>query len=258
MNDMKHTILDKIEAGQVAMRPYWQFVLLSVLFTLCLAFVMVVLVYTLSLITYLMQLSGATYASGFGMYGLTTLLLAVPVRVALLALLILVLLHVLVKRFSFSYHQPFLYTVVGVTGLVLASSVLVVQSSAHERLHQNLEARDMPALRTLYADRPAPKQLHFGQLTRVTEGEYQLKKLGSTTVTVYVSARTRQPATLPADQPVVVLGDEQNGVIEAKGIRPAPQAGERIRRYREANRTERVPSQLRMPRVEDTFRTVPQ
>lgn len=234
MNDLKQTILHKIETGEVAMRPHWQFVVTGILVVASVVFVAAVAVYVLSLVGYLMQLSGAGYAAQFGVRGVGPVLTAVPWRVALLALVVLGALHILVKRFAFAYQKPFVYTIVGVTGFVVASSVMVAQTTAHERMHQASTERGTPGLRELYAERADVRQLHFGHLSATeTNGTYRLSTVEGREFQVETNSRTRQPASFDLSVPMVVLGTETDGVITARGIRPAPEAAKRLRQHLE-------------------------
>lgn len=229
MNDLKNNILHKIEAGEIAMRPHWQFVLLSVGLMIGVLFAASTLIYLASFVLYVLQYSGAVYATQFGTAGLGAFLLSVPWRLALLGILLLVVLYVLVQRFAFSYHQPFVYTIVGVLLCVAASSVFIAQTSAHELVRKQMHERPLPVLAELYqADRPA-RQLTFGQITVVSDTGYTLTTLAGETLTITTDRRTKQPAEVAVDMQVVVLGERTDDTITARGIRPAPNAPERLR-----------------------------
>lgn len=229
MNDLKNNILHKIEAGEIAMRPHWQFVLLSVGLVIGVLFAASTLIYLASFVLYILQYSGAVYATQFGTAGLGAFLLSVPWRLAVLGAMLLVVLYVLVQRFAFSYHRPFVYTIVGVLLCVVASSIFIAQTSAHELVRKKLDERPLPVLAALYeTDRPA-RQLTFGQITAVTDTGYTLTTLDGETLTVTTDRRTKQPADLTVDTHVVVLGERTEDTIAARGIRPAPNAPERLR-----------------------------
>lgn len=255
MNDMKKSILNKIEHGEVAMRPHWQFVLQGVALITAAVFAVGALVYVASFVLYILQWSGAVYAPQFGTYGLVAFVLTIPWRLALIGLILLALIHVLVKRFAFSYHRPFLYTIIGVLVFTFVSALFIAQTSTHDQVRERMADQPLPLLASLYdTDRPA-ELLTFGTVVDFVDDTYVLETATGEMLTVVTTKRTRVPRALERNTQVVVLGERIEDTITARGIRPADQVPGRVRALREQRQSERLNGRPPELRVEYQGRT---
>ena len=254
MNDMKQIILDKIEQDEVAMRPHWQFVLQGVALITAVVFAIGVLVYVASFVLYILQWSGAVYAPQFGTYGLVAFVLTIPWRLALVGLILLALIHVLVKRFAFSYHRPFLYTIVGVLVFTFVSALFIAQTSVHDQVRARMTDQPLPLLASLYeTDRPA-ELLTFGTIVDVAGDTYVLETATGELLTVITTKRTRLSRTLEHNTQVIVLGERIEGTITARGIRPSDQVPGRVRAIREQRQSDRLDDRVFETKTERSLR----
>lgn len=132
-NSIKDNVLKAITAGKVTMKPRWHFLLNAALLFAGTTLAVLALVYLTSFIIYVES----------GTRGFNELLQTLPWLVLLLALIFIVILEVLVRKFAFSYRKPLLYTTLGVIFLVLLGGFVVSKTSFHNFLSDRSH-RDHP------------------------------------------------------------------------------------------------------------------
>ncbi len=134
MTDIKDNILKAIEAGKVSMRPRWHFVLQAALLLIGTVLAVLALVYLVSFIFYI---SGQRH-------GLGELLSSLPWLLLLLAAVFIVILEILVRKYSFAYRKPMLYTVFLILALVIVSGFLIARTSFHRNLFDRAHRGELP------------------------------------------------------------------------------------------------------------------
>jgi hypothetical protein len=128
-NPIARKVLAAIESGKVHMRPRWHFVLKAALAIAGMIFLTGALVYLISFIIFVMRESGAWYLTPFGLRGLKVFLMAAPWILIIIAAVVFVILEVLVRRYSFAYQRPLLYSIIAVMALITLSSFAVARNS---------------------------------------------------------------------------------------------------------------------------------
>ena len=223
MNDIKKTILEKIQSGDVAMRPKWYYVLKSVLLFTGVAIIGVWIVYLVSFVLFAVLNSGAIFVPAFGLRGLTVFLLALPWLMILLAAVFIIVLEVLVRKYSFGYRKPLLYTVLMILGVATLGTVLVAQTNLHERALERATGHRLPVVGDVYRiyHQVNHDNVHAGVVTEVSEGGFVMLDRLDKKYTVVIMEYTKIPPQLSfiKGNQVVVLGEEKDGVIEAEGIK---------------------------------------
>lgn len=226
MNNLHHTILTKIKAGNVAMKPRWHFVLMTVLTGLGALMAGLLLIYIVSFVGYIVRLSGATTVSTFGSGGLVALLLSVPWLLIALALIFVVVLEILVQRFSFGYQKPLLYSVLGVIILTSLGSYVVLKTPLHQSVLQLAHQGGVPVVGPLYRsyEEKRLKDVTVGVVQRITSDQFEFVDRTGALLTVTFTAETRglSDFALATGSAVVVLGERADGQIIARGVREAP------------------------------------
>lgn len=225
-HNLKEDVLSVIEAGEAVMRPRWHFVLGNILTVLGIVFATVAAVYLMSFIAFTLRESGIIFTPAFGMRGMGTFLLTAPWVLITIAGLLLVVLEILVRRYSFSYRKPLLYTMLGIVLFSLAGSYAVAKVGIQERLQSAAERGELPLMGRMYAryERDSMERVHRGVIIEVTEAGFALKNRREE-LFVNVSDATRFPGgrEFSIGDHVVVLGERTGEVIEAVGVRKAPE-----------------------------------
>lgn len=124
---IKDDILKAIESGKVTMRPKWHFALTAALLFAGSVLVALVLIYLVSFLFFIGQGVGEN----------ASILLSLPWLVIAMAIVCLIILEVLVRKFAFAYRKPLLYTIFGILALVILTGFVL----ANTPLHKNLSNR---------------------------------------------------------------------------------------------------------------------
>ena len=222
MEPIKNIIQDKIKAGEIAMRPRWQFVLKSFLLMIGILILSLSLVYVISFTVFILQYTGALYIPAFGISGFLPFLLAIPWTLLALALLFIVVLEFLVHKFSFAYRKPLLYSIFTIVLISIAGSYIVLQSSIHNRLQSRFEHDDFPIVGSMYRGfgDMTPRHVSIGEVMEITPQEFLLNDLRKGQIKVHTRYVTfSENELIQVGDMVFVFGKQQDGVVEAWGIK---------------------------------------
>jgi hypothetical protein len=115
------------------MKPKWFFVLKSILNVLFISIVFLIVVYFVSFISLVLR---ERLALGFhpGMIGWGKFLFAMPWLIVMLALVMLLVLEVLVRKYAFVYRRPVAYTVFFSVLAIVFITLLLPKIDRKERL----------------------------------------------------------------------------------------------------------------------------
>jgi hypothetical protein len=142
-NSIKDSVARAIEAGKVKMRPRWHFLLSAGLLFVGTILVVFTLVYLSSFAIFIFQQTPGP-GPGMGARGLGVYLTSLPWIIILIAIIFLIILELLVRRYSFAYRKPLLYTILGIIVLIFLVSLLVAQTPFHKNLYDRAERDNLP------------------------------------------------------------------------------------------------------------------
>src|SRR3990167_8644737 len=125
---IKAKILAAIESGKVTMRPRWHFVLQATLVICGLVIVLLALLFLTSFIIFSLRNTGVWFAPSFGYRGIGVFLTSLPWLLIGLTVIFVVLLEILVKKYSFAYRQPLLYSALALVLIVTIGGVAIAQT----------------------------------------------------------------------------------------------------------------------------------
>ncbi len=226
-SENSHTaIVAAIKTGDVTMKSKRQLWLQRTLIFLGGVLVLLGLLYVLSLMVFVLRHTGVMFVPGFGAPGVLAFILGMPWLLVSVALVFLVVLEMLVRRYSFAYQKPLVYSV----GILLLVTTLggyaVANSTMHDRLIDRARDSGVPVLGPLYRsyDEQRKATVHVGTVVSQTPEGFVLQPRRGDSIRVRVTEQTKQPRNFSVkdDRPVVVFGSEQFGVIDAKGVRSVP------------------------------------
>lgn len=218
------SVLAAIEAGRIKMKPKWQFVLQAVLFTVGLILAILAMLFIGSFIVFLLEQNGAWFAPALGTRGYRDLFFALPLVFIAVAIVFVILVQVMVRRYSFSYGRPLVYSVAGVTLLVLLGSVLIAQTHIHEDLFLHARNQQLPIIGGFYLQFGGPQQADHitpGKIIEKTDSGFNMNDPQQQQFTVIITPDTHFLNTSdfePGDY-VIVLGDRIGNTITADGVR---------------------------------------
>lgn len=224
MKNFKDNIINKIKTGEIDMKPRWHFVLKSLLLVSGLLTVALLVIYLLSFIFFALRQSGIAFAPLYGFKGVSLFVMSSPWLLIALAGVFVVLLYVLVTKYSFSYQKPLLYSMIGVILLVLVGSFVLQETGMHQRLQQYSERHNVPVFTPLYKGLKGerPDNVLQGTITELTSEGFILQVESGDRVIVVTTEETRQRPTDVrfVGESVFVFGDREGETISAFGIRP--------------------------------------
>ena len=222
-SQLTNKVISNIRDGQIKMQSKAHFALKSGLIVLGIFLVALFILYLISFIIFALRASGAWYLPSFGFSGIKTSLILLPWLLILIAVILMILLEVLVKRFSFAYRQPVFYSILSIIIFTLLGGFIVSQTPLHSNLFQKAKEKNLPIAGEFYRGFGMAKNrdTHRGIISETTETGYYLETRCGETLDIIITSETHFPSEtkIEKDDTVVVLGKRNNGVVHALGIR---------------------------------------
>ena len=219
--EIRNTVLEAIRSGKTAMRPKWHFVLTGVLFAIGVLIVFCVTLYLASFAVFSMRETGAWTAPLYGTRGLMPFLRAIPVALAALSLLFIAILETLVRRYSFAYRAPLLYSLIAVLVMTITASVFV--APFHRAPFRAARRGGLRVGGQLYRrfNVGRARNVRHGTIDSLVEGGFVLRNIEDATSLVLVAPETHLPAgmTFKIGDTITVFGIEEKESIKARGVR---------------------------------------
>jgi len=218
-------VLEKIKTGQAEMRPRWHFVLRTLLLVLGVVILWIALLYLASFILFVLRETGVLFIPSFGFRGIGVFLLSLPWFLILLVALFVVVLEILVTRYSFAYRKPLLYSVGGILFFVVSGGVVVSSLGFHQGFSRYAKEGRVPVAGEFYRSfEHRPNDNIFpGTIVILSRDGFHLRDLHEEEFDIIVTAHTGFPFGVDFEEgdKVVVFGDRKgtSTVVEAVGVR---------------------------------------
>jgi xanthosine utilization system XapX-like protein len=223
MRNIQDTIIQKIKDGEVSMKPRWHFLLESFLWIVGGVMVFLIAIYLLSFVMFILRVSGVGLVPLYGMRGIIFLIATSPWVLIITTGLFIGILYVLVRRYSFSYRTPVIYTLLGTVIGVLVLSSIIHMLAMHAQLRSLSERHAIPGFSQLYKRMPErPEGIYFGKIITIDNESFTLQKENDVLVTVTLHNWTRLPSDPLSEGTVVIIFGESvsSSSIQAFGVRP--------------------------------------
>lgn len=228
-------IIAAAKSGQLKMRPKWHFVLRTVLWLAGTVVVTLALLYLLSLFLFLSRETGIWVAPMFGWRGILIFLASIPWLLVMVVVFFIAVLEVLVRRYSFAYRLPLLYSAIGVLLAVVAGGMILAGTPFHEMLSHCPPAEMPPVLGDkpagmvgppcgagFYRDLDAHRfdNIHNGVVSEFSDAGFIITNRQREKLFIAVTRKTRLPfgEDFNIGDNVVIIGDRRGDQIEAFGI----------------------------------------
>lgn len=220
---IKDKILSAIQSGQVKMRPRWHFILQASLTACGVIIVLLALLFLTSFIVFSLRQSGVWFTPTFGYRGLGIFITSLPWLLIGLAVIFMIILEILVKKYSFAYRQPLLYSVLSLVLLVTFGGLAVARTPLHSGLLKQTRENRLPLAEPLYRGYGMMKMegVHAGSIEEMTENGFVLNSRRDERLNIIVTPETQFPGgyDLVEGDLVIVMGPRDNGNVSALGIR---------------------------------------
>lgn len=216
-------VLGRIKNDQIKMRSKKYFILRSILIILSVFFVAFFTLYLISLILFVLRASGVWYIYGLGFSGFKTSLILLPWFLIITATILLVILGILVKRFSFVYHRPILYLILSIIIFTLLGSFLIDKMQFHSCLFQKAQEERLPVMGKFYRDLNKEKDHNVcrGIVLDVINNKLQIKTPRGKILNAHITSETEffNGVDIKKYDVVIILGERNNNEIQVVSIR---------------------------------------
>ena len=219
----RERILEAIKSGRVRMQPRWHFILRAILAAVGGVMILLALLYVASFVLFYLRETGIWFVPVFGSHGWFEFFASLPWLLILLALVFIVILEILVRRYAFAYRQPLLYSAIAIMLIVVLGGIILERTSFHEQLFRFAEENRLPFAGAFYRNfgNGEPRRVHVGAVVSTTSDGFIIQGRHHETTRVIVAPETNFPpgTQLFTGDTVVVFGDRDDGLIYARGIR---------------------------------------
>lgn len=223
-NTVSENVLQRIADERISMHSKYYFVAKSGLWILGTIVLFGLTLYLLSFIEFVYRTNGLSSLPSLGSKGWLVLLTSLPWLLIVGMLGIFVILQVLSTRFSLVYKRPLVHTTLASVVILVAGTTLIAHSTLHEQVLRVSHDRGLPIAGPLYRSYTADRSdRHIGVVTKVDEMLYTVTSRTGDIYVVKVATSTRVPrsaAAIATGTPIIVIGELDDDVIEAHGIRP--------------------------------------
>lgn len=219
-------ILSQIKEGKVEMKSRWFFLLRTILGVLGVFILSLCLVFLVSFILFGLRKSGVALAPGFGPQGFILFAMSLPWMLILITVAFLAVLEILIRKYSFVYKKPILYSLIGVFGITTLITLLLPSFAFHNsifRAYKPDKGGEMTPVGRFYRGFGMPRSpdLIRGVVMDYSTGTLLIKTDEGVTSSVIISEFTKgiRDIEIITGKEVLIFGPKStSGIIKAFGI----------------------------------------
>lgn len=226
--ELKNSVMEAIDKGQVKMRDKSYFIRASILKAIGITIAFVFTLFLISFVIFYLQYTGAWYLSRFGAGGLRDLLLSLPWIVIFLSMILVGGLIWYSERYPISYKQPLIYSLLTIVCIVVVGSIAVAATPLHKYFFQTFGGpMNHGAMHGMYGMRQG-MSLHNGVAGRVIivypPNSFDIDAPGHERFKVEYDNHTvfNPDNEIEVGDFVLVRGRVDDEIIHADGIRDIP------------------------------------
>lgn len=223
-------ILSRIKEGKVAMKSRGFFVLQTLLGVLGVFILSLCLIFLVSFILFGLRKSGVMLAPGFGPQGFLLFAMSLPWMLILVSVAFLGVLEILIRKYSFVYKKPILYSFAGIILATILVTLVLPSFAIHNsvfrayRPERGARPGDMPTVGRFYRDFGMPRSpdLLRGVVVDFSTGTLILATEDGATSSVIFSDLTKifPGTTIGTGDELLIFGPRStSGIIQAFGVR---------------------------------------
>lgn len=174
---LKKRIINQIEQGRLKMKPRWHFVSQAIMLVVLMIIILISLLYLFSFFFFATRTSGLWHLVAFGPRGLMALVGAFPWLLFGSILVFIIILEVLIRKFSFGWRRSFVYTFLGIILIASFASWLLAQSSFHDDFYRQAWNNHLPLVGPLYRQQARIEfdNIYRGEIIVLDEEKLQIK-----------------------------------------------------------------------------------
>lgn len=220
---LSENIFAAIKNGAVEMRPKWHFILNIALLITGTVLAILTLIFIASFIFFSLRQNGSWFVSDFGVKGWEAFIFSLPWILLIVAGIFIIIVNVLVKKYSFSYGRPLLYSALGIIGFTGLIGFLISLTPFHSSLLIEAENEHLPIAGTIYRQYGHRNlgNIITGRIIGQNANSFGLYSQDREILTIIITPYTVVPRSgINVSEVVVVLGEREGNIVEALGIKP--------------------------------------
>lgn len=226
-NSIKERILGEIKEGQIKMRPRWRFALEAFLILAGGVIILLALLYLASFVIFVLRETGVLFVPVFGLDGWQAFFFSLPWILIFFILVFAGVLELLIRRYSFIYRRPLVYSALGIIFIVAAGGIFVANTSLHEGLSGCADKNSLPLMGPVYHEYANQRLLniHRGRIMNLVRNNAIINNMiiqnrQSERYLIIVTPKTRLPlgADFSEGDTVIIFGGSIDNTITALGI----------------------------------------
>jgi len=222
-SSLSEKVLEKIKSSQVKMRPKFYFVLKTFLIIGGVFIIGALTVFLISFIGFHLRASGIWYLPSFGFRGLGIYLRLMPWFLILAGLILILILEILAKRFSFVWRRPIIYSLLAIILIALIGGFIIERTPFHRGLFFQARQGKLPFAGPVYREFGMPRfhDVQRGVVEEVIENGFKIRTFDDQLLTVVLAEETQFPfgKEIEKGDTVVVMGEREDDTVRAFGIR---------------------------------------
>lgn len=226
-SSVKENLLSAINDGEVEMRPRWHFLAHSILAAIGAMFLLMWVLYVVSLILFSLRKTGALQMPAFGAPGWYEFFAVLPWLLIAVSVLAIILLESLLHRYAFAYRQPVLYSFVALLFIAICGAIAVDRMQVHTFIRTFSTARGLYPVESFYQDIDCEHDYRFikgGVIQNGTDEVIVAEEDGSLSRIVFdTRAQFAGERGFATSDTIFVFGDRDGDVVHARGLRLLPQ-----------------------------------
>jgi hypothetical protein len=188
MKNDSDEIINTIKSGEAKMHSRAYFAAQAALVVLGAVLLFLLILFLATFIVFAMQEDGGFFAINFGPVGWGVFFTSFPWIMLLLSLALVLILWILLRRYSLVYHQPFLYVLLVLIVTISLSYLFIPASSIHGGIYRYLSRNPIPLVSGVYDFETTPvSDVYRGQVVTISTSSFILANDFGRTSTVLVS-----------------------------------------------------------------------
>ena len=183
----------------------------------------IIVIFLISFISFHLRVSGIWYLPAFGFRGFGVYLKLLPWFLIFISLVLILVLEILAKRFSFVWRRPIFYSLVAIILIAFIGGFIIEKTTLHPKLLLQAREGKLPLAGPVYRNFGMPhlQDVHRGVVEEVTENGFKIRTLEGQLLTVVLISDTQFPfgEEIEKGDSIVVMGEREDDTIRAFGIR---------------------------------------
>lgn len=213
-------IINAIKSGEIKMIPRWRFILNTAFMFSGGLLIFFIAIYLISFIIFSAEQTGVWFTPFFGGIGFYLFLRSMPWILIVLSIIFVVAFFFLVKKYSFVYEKPLVYSLIGVVVIVTVGGFLILYTPFHQGIFDSARHGQAPIIGVIYQDFGPNRSgdIHRGIILSTTTSGFVFQDRSGETSTIIVKSASQKIPSIGDD--IVILGNEdQSGTIIMQDFR---------------------------------------